>query len=94
MDMESGMSGKNRKAVHFNLSKGKGEEKGQKREGRAEALQNCLTLPHSVPVSEPQSSVRIHANLTKLFQSLKRRRRPQVRKRMGTVGSVMMHCIL
>lgn len=56
------MSGKNRNAAHFNPSKGKaGRNKGQKREGGAEALQNCLALLHSVPVSEPHSSLRIHA---------------------------------
>lgn len=41
MDVESGMSGKNRNAVHFNPSKRKG--------GGAEALQNCVVLPHSAP---------------------------------------------
>lgn len=84
MDVESGMSGKNGHAVHLNPAKGKGGGAGSRR-GTAEPKHfrtagPCLIV--SPPPGHTEHLEPRQPNFTKLFQSLKRRRQPQVRNRM------------
>lgn len=89
MDVESGMSGKNRNAVHFTLAKGREEEQVQKSDGGAEALQNCWALPHSVPASRPHWALRPQAaKFNKTISELETQETTSSEKQNGKIGSV------
>lgn len=96
MDVESGTSGKNRNAVHFNPSKRKGGGAGAR--GEKEELKHFrtawsyLTVPSlSGPHWEPGIQA---AKFNKNMSEPETQERTSSEEQDGKVGLVVRHCIL
>lgn len=95
MDVESGMSGKNRNAVHFNPSKRKGGGAGARGEEELKHFRTAwsyLTVP---PLSGPHWVPGIQAaKFNKNISKLETQERTSSEEQDGKGGLVVMHCIL